>query len=585
MNGWKFVPLALSFLCGVASGEVRLITGDADDAPHQHSSTLMDLSADGDLVLFLTGPPVTGSTPGIAQGGLYLRRLSTGTLDFVGDNSVTFPGVVDASVSDDGRYIAWSTSADHIYWRDVQADVTRLVTAGANNDSARPILSADGRYVVFGSAARNLIADTGKLQSAGRVGLYRYDSETQQIQIVALSSTGAALVGGVGSSSAAAAGFNEYDFSADGRYVVFSSDATNAHPDRPAAMGAGAPCVYRRDLQTGTLLMLNRNAAGTPADGNFTTPRVSADGDRVTFFGGFVGLFGGGTLGISGPSQFASDMYVKDVSDGSLWWASRTTDGTASDGVFGSFNAISGDGETVSFSSSGTKFVAGATDAGGGNSGTSDIFRVDLGSGGTVTTSQVTLSPAGSGNVDWRVGPLLPGTGDYVAFSTSQVQAMLGTGNQDTPFFQGFAVGTLPAAGGGALSFASWAAALPEGERGYGDNPAGDGVANLVKYFTGMDPAAPDLSHLPEQGSSPGHLLGLPGDTAEYLTLSLRVRRDLPPGFTWEVRTGPDPAALAPGAAVQVGSPVADGDFDLHLFRYPSPLSGRGFMDVKFTAP
>jgi hypothetical protein len=56
---------------------VKLMTGDSANNLHNNSSTLQDLSADGDYVLFTSGPPPVGSTPGIAEGGFYVRRIST----------------------------------------------------------------------------------------------------------------------------------------------------------------------------------------------------------------------------------------------------------------------------------------------------------------------------------------------------------------------------------------------------------------------------------------------------------------------------------------------------------------------------
>ncbi len=58
-----------------AIGEVRLLTGDANNNLHAQDSLVQDLSSDGKLVLFSSGPPVVGSTPGITQGGLYIRNL------------------------------------------------------------------------------------------------------------------------------------------------------------------------------------------------------------------------------------------------------------------------------------------------------------------------------------------------------------------------------------------------------------------------------------------------------------------------------------------------------------------------------
>ena len=158
---------------------------------------------------------------------------------------------------------------------------------------------------------------------------------------------------------------------------------------------------------------------------------------------------------------------------------------------------------------------------------------------------------------------------------------------QTSTFSQGVGVGSFPPPAGG-LSYASWAAVLPAADQDFTDNPAMDGVDNLTKFMMGMDPTVPDRSQLPASGLSPGSALGLVGDTNDYLTLQVRIRRDLPPGFTWDVRAANTLTGLAAGAgnAIQVGTPTADGDFDLYLFRFPTPTSavpGTGFMDVLLT--
>lgn len=579
------VLFGLVLMTGV-NAEIRMLTGDANNEAHSKDGALQDISADGDLVLFSSGPPASGSTPGISVTGLYRRKLSTNELTFIGDSS-TPNGAAYASFSDDGRYLTWSSSTHQVYWRDFQTNTTRHITAGADGNSARPYISGDGRYVAYTSFARNLAADTSKLPLVNRAAILLYDSQTQTTSVASLASTGAALNTGVGSASAPTAAINEFDLSGNGRYLVFSSDATNGHPDRPAAYPAGALCIYRRDLQTGEVLLLNRNSSGAVSDGNFSAPRISANGRRAVFAGGFVSVALGVRMTTAAPVSFGSDLFAKDITSGDVWWISRTTDNaSAQNGAFGSLFAISGNGNVVSFASTATNLVTENTDDGGGHTGTFDIFRTDLGNTGT-TTTLISKSPNGASNVDFRSGPFLPGTGNYIAFGTSQLAAMFGTGNTSTIFSQGIGVGELPGGTPPILTFSSWAMQLPSGVRGYKDNLSNDGISNLEKYFLGMNPLVTDLSQVPNHSRSVGTSLGLVGDNREYLTVRFRVRRALPPGFSWQVNTSPDLATLlsAPVAAVQVGSPVADGEFDQYVFRYPTPMTGRGFMHVVFIGP
>lgn len=421
-----------------ASAAVKLLTGDSNNAVHQQDSTLQDISSNGDYILFSSGPPATGSTPGIADSGLYIRRISTNSLTFVGDTSVSPP--VEASFSDNGRYVCWRGTDSNIYWRDTTTSTTRDITQGADGPSRRPVMSADGRYVAYASSSSNIVSNSSKLQASNRAGVYLYDSTLQMTNVVSLGQNGVALDTGIGANSLGLDVGNEFDFSVDGRYIVFSSDATNVHPSLTSNFPAGYPCVYRRNLSTGAVDLLNRNSSDVVSDGRFTSPRLSANGSRVTFFGSKVGLSQGKQM-ISGINHTSgTDVYAKDVATKAVWRVTRTKDNSNPDGNLGSIAAISGDGETVAFISTGTKFVTENTDPAVGSTGTSDIFRADLIGGGTVFTSLVTKSPNNSGNVDERVGPLFPANGNYTAFCTNQVEAMLGTGSADSIYFQGFSV-------------------------------------------------------------------------------------------------------------------------------------------------
>lgn len=587
----KTYALAVAAACGLSSSafaEIRLLTGGTGQFPHLRDSPLMDISADGNKVLFVTGVAVQGTSPGITQGGLHIRTLSTDTLQYVGDASIA-GSQVQATMSDDGRYITWSTNNSQIYWRDTQTGTTRLAsspngTTPGGAGSANPIMSGDGRYVAFISLARNLIADTSKLPAVNRMAVYIYDSQTQTVSIGSLGNGGAALTTGVGYTSA---NTGEFDFSADGRFIVFSTESAGMHADTTSG-NAGYFNLYRRNLSTGAIDVVNRNASGQVAKGSYTTPKVSADGGRVIFTlsPSYASL---GTSIVASPSLTTYEMYVKDLS-GPVWHATKPTSGNSQNGIgLGGLVAINGNGSVVAFASTASNLVAENTDAPNAVNTTSfDIFRVDLGSGGATTTTLISKSPTAAGNVDYHSGPLLPGTGNYVAFNTSQVNQMLGVSNSTFGFHHGFGVGTLPAVVAGPLTFTSWASSLPVGQRDYDDNPAGDGVKNLIKYFMGMEAAVRDTSKLPVMATRTGASLGIAGSTDNYLTLQFRVRRSVPAGFTWVACASNDVAGLATdtGSAVQVGAPVADGDFDVYLFRYPTPMtSARGFMTVRFVGP
>lgn len=435
MNSLPVALIVLGCWAMPCVAEVRLLTGDANNQIYNRDAFLLDLSTDGKLALFVSGPPTSEPVPpGIDRGGLYIRDLAANTLTFTGATEVG----VEGTLSDDGRYVAWTAPNFTVYWRDCQSGLTRPLAPGANGASRNPIISADGRYVAYVSVARNIVPEATQLPAPGRAAVYLYDSTTQQTRIVSLTFDGKGLSTGVGF----VAPQFEFDFSADGQYVVFSTDATGVHPDRASAASQAYHWSYRRNISNGGIEVVCRNAGGQIPSGNFTGPRMDSTGNRVVFTGSFVGL-GGGPLMIQGNNQpFSTDLYLKDLGTGEVRWISRTHDNSASDGVFSGPAAISASGTVVAFGSAGTKFVTENTDPGGGSS--MDLFRVDIGANGTTTTTLITKAATTAKNVDFLYGPLLSGTGDYVAFGTGSLESMIGQGTDNSFFKHGVAVGHFP---------------------------------------------------------------------------------------------------------------------------------------------
>ena len=131
-------------------------------------------------------------------------------------------------ISDDGRYVAFTSAAttlagnangvQAVFVRDLVAGTTVLASgswngAPVNDGSFEPASSGDGRYVVFYTLATNLLAgDTN-----GVADLVVFDRLT-----------GASDVASVSASGAAANGNNfRPGISPEGKVVVFSTSATN----------------------------------------------------------------------------------------------------------------------------------------------------------------------------------------------------------------------------------------------------------------------------------------------------------------------------------------------------------------------
>ena len=108
-------------------------------------------------------------------------------------------------------------------------------TGGDADGGSGPVkLSSDGRYVAFQSDATNLVA--GDTNGSGDVFLRdRQAATTSRVSVGSASGQGDA-------------GAFLLDLSPDGRFVVFSSYATNLVPGDTN----GQPDVFIRDVQNGT---------------------------------------------------------------------------------------------------------------------------------------------------------------------------------------------------------------------------------------------------------------------------------------------------------------------------------------------
>src|SRR4051794_18248397 len=129
----------------------------------------------------------------------------------------------------------------------------------ANDQSDRPQISGDGRYVTFDSYATNLVAGTST--TVRRV--YRKDMVTGTTEPVSVSNRGAI-----------ANYWSSYSWpSDDGNLIAFVSDAVALAP-----VTAKQRAVYVRDMSGGTTQLVSVNNANQPANGPSTRPMMSGDG-------------------------------------------------------------------------------------------------------------------------------------------------------------------------------------------------------------------------------------------------------------------------------------------------------------------
>jgi hypothetical protein len=183
-----------------------------------------------------------------------------------------------SAISADGRYVAFTDQhrvgqdrwGKDVYVRDRLGGKTSLVsvsTDGVRGDglSFGPTISGDGRYIVYTSYADNLVpGDVG-----GFADVFLRDQVAGTTELLSTSATGEF-------GNAYSAGPT---ISADGRYVAFSSLATNLVPgDVNRSID-----VFIKDRVTGRTDLVSRSSSGAPGDRGSGGSAISADGRFVAF--------------------------------------------------------------------------------------------------------------------------------------------------------------------------------------------------------------------------------------------------------------------------------------------------------------
>lgn len=206
------------------------------------------------------------------------------------------------AVSPDGRTMAFDSTATNldadlngavrdVFVRRLATSRTTLVSeglaGGADGDSHSASLS--GEKVAFASKATNLVpGDTNGRQD---VFVRALPDPPERVSVPA---GGGEADGDSG----------EPDLSADGRFVAFSSSASNLVPGD----ANGTDDVFVRDLTTGVIERIS-DVGGRAGEGRSHAPAISGDGRFVAFVSDAPDL-------VRGDTNFVQDVFVRDRQTG-----------------------------------------------------------------------------------------------------------------------------------------------------------------------------------------------------------------------------------------------------------------------------
>jgi LPXTG-site transpeptidase (sortase) family protein len=219
------------------------------------------ISANGRFVAYKSG------------SGVYLYDRDTDLIEYISVDSDEKPIPTNGqpSISADGRYVAFHQGDEGTWVRDRQAGNTELVTRAidgglANSSSELPSISGDGRFVAFHSWATNLVEN----DTNGQADIFVRDMQEGKTERVSIARDG----------TQANSGSYYPSISANGRFVVFVSIASNL----AIGVSNGMQHVFIHDRQTHITELVSMARDGAQGnDGSQVCPSVSADGRFVVF--------------------------------------------------------------------------------------------------------------------------------------------------------------------------------------------------------------------------------------------------------------------------------------------------------------
>lgn len=405
--------------------------------------------------LLIVSAVLTSTLPSVSANNPQIERdsVTSAGAEVNGPSSlaaVSADGLIVAFASDAPDIVPNDSASRDIFVRDRSTGTTELISGGidggeADGPSIFPGLSADGRYVVFESQAGDIIPNDHQ----NFADIFVHDRQSGTVERVNLAPDGAdtdddSLLPAISST---------------GRYVVFTSQATNLVPTD----SNHERDVFLVDRDTGETELVSIATDGMPGD--VDSGGYGAGGGRVTGDGRYVVYGSFAATLVASDNNHKDDIFLRDRVNHTTERISVATDGTEGDD-HSTYPAISEDGRYVVYYSSAdnlvpddvndeadiflrdrqtgvTTRISGGTGADEANrasrfpdisddgrfvvyqsdannlvpnddNGSTDIFRYDIQTG---ETERISAPPAGEAHGNSTM-PAVDGTGSVVAFQS-----------------------------------------------------------------------------------------------------------------------------------------------------------------------
>lgn len=316
------------------------------------------ISGDGRLVGFASDATNLVADDSNGARDVFVRDLLAGTTSRISITGLGEPanaGSYAPSMASEGRHVAFTSHASNlvasdtngkadVFVRDLQAGTIERISVGPGGAEATGAcegasISSDGRYVAFASTAGNLVPSSPEGDTNRTWDVFVRD-RTMSITVRASVATNGAQ--GNGHSWMPS-------ISGDGRYVAFESRASTLI----VGDTNGKADVFVRDMQSGSTWRVSDGSGGIQANGPSLRPVVAGSVALVAFASEATNL-------VAGDSNGCSDVFVHDLGSGITSRVSVGSLGAGGNGA-GLWPAISHDGRFVAFPGASTDLVPGDT--------------------------------------------------------------------------------------------------------------------------------------------------------------------------------------------------------------------------------
>ncbi len=307
------------------------------------------VSADGRLITFVSTSTNIVSSDTSGNSKVLVRDLQSGTTSEASVSTSGVPADSDSSgggISANGQFVVFTSSAGNLYPGSVQSyalcgvyvrdslngitereDVAPDGTTGNADSCGGAAISADGRFVAFVSDDTNVISGASGMQ------VYLRDRKTGQTSLISSASDGS-----TGNAPPSGVAMSE-----DGRYIAFTSSATNLVPQNTNGLNE----AFVRDTQAGVTSLVSISSEGLPANASISlasSPLVSISAD-----GRFVAFASPATNLAPHPTDYATHVFLYDRQVGNTVLVDVDSIGSPLGGGSFSNPAISADGRFIAF--------------------------------------------------------------------------------------------------------------------------------------------------------------------------------------------------------------------------------------------